>query len=156
LSHRLSGFYGFDENSCSFIKFQDHNWFNRITVFIHGDFNIMNVNYDVKNNELVILDWQMTKVWGEKATLGTQFFDIMWLIQTLFHYNLFRPNYWANSFLQGYNLSSTNEVLFRSYMQKCIKNFEVHSKNSYSWYRNFLYRILLLRFIVFINTFRLR
>ena len=127
----------------------------KTNVFIHGDFNVMNVNYDVVNNELVILDWQMTEIWEGRATSGTQYFDIMWFMQTLFHYNLFRPIYSANIFLQGYDLPSNNEALLRSYMQRCIKEFVKNSRNAKPWYRYVLYRLLLLRFGLFINSFRL-
>lgn len=132
-------------------------------VFIHGDFNIMNVNYDVNNDKLIILDWQMTKVWGGRATLGTQFFDVTWFIHTMFFQPFYKIGFarpvahWATIFLREYINSSKylyDECLFRSYLRNGIKNVTRSNKNRMSWDRFMFYYPALIRFRLFINTFR--
>lgn len=136
-------------------------------VFIHGDFNVMNVNYDVNNNELVILDWQMTKVWEGRATSGTLFFDVFVFIHTMFTM-FFQPFYkidfgspvphWATIFIRNYiNISKYlyDECSFHSYLRNGIKNVTRSNKNRLSWYRFMFYYAALIRFRLFINSFRL-
>jgi len=131
-------------------------------VFIHGDFNTVNVNYDVHSNELVILDWQMTKVWGGNATLGTQYFDVTWFIHTMFFQPFYNVGFakpvahWATIFLRNYINSSKclyDELLFRSYLRDAINNVTRSNKNRMPWYRFISHCPALIRFHLFINNF---
>lgn len=49
-------------------------------VFIHGDFNGVNVALIPHSPSIVILDWQMTAQHGGQATYGSRYFDIIWFI----------------------------------------------------------------------------
>ena len=78
-------------------------------VFLHGDFNGENVCIDRSNGELVILDWQMTSVYGGDCTFGSRLFDLLWFCtyglwepekKDIFDLN--RPIELAMSFLQAY------------------------------------------------------
>jgi hypothetical protein len=133
-------------------------------VFIHGDFNIMNVSYDVNNDKLVILDWQMTKIWGGRATFGTRFFDITWFIHTMFFQPFYKVGFympathWATIFLRNYSNKSKylyDEASFRSYLRKGIRNVAKSNKKRLPLYKFVFYYPALIRFRLFIDAFRL-
>lgn len=52
-------------------------------VFLHGDLSTENVCVEAAWPPIVILDWQMTPLYGGQATHGTRYFDIMWFISNL-------------------------------------------------------------------------
>ena len=52
-------------------------------VFLHGDLTLDNVCVGSSWPPIVILDWQFTTGYGGRATFGTRYFDIMWLIGNL-------------------------------------------------------------------------
>lgn len=56
-------------------------------VFLHGDFNGINVCLTVRSSEIVILDWQMTSRHGGQATYGSRYFDLIWFV----NYMLWTP-----------------------------------------------------------------
>ncbi len=78
------------------------------TVFLHGDFSFNNVCIDGQSDEIVILDWQMTKIHGGESTYGTRYFDTVWFLNNLFnrylHHCLFSNSAIeiAQCFLQTY------------------------------------------------------
>jgi hypothetical protein len=49
-------------------------------VFLHGDFNGCNVCFETRTYRLVVLDWQMTDLYGGQATYGSRYFDIIWFV----------------------------------------------------------------------------
>jgi len=56
-------------------------------VFIHGDFNGINVCVSTCSPSIVILDWQMTSRHGGQATYGSRYFDLIWFV----NYMLWTP-----------------------------------------------------------------
>jgi hypothetical protein len=54
-------------------------------VFLHGDFNCVNVCKDNGSQSIIILDWQMTSVFGGQATFGTRYFDLLFFISSLYN-----------------------------------------------------------------------
>lgn len=59
-------------------------------VFLHGDLSVGNVCVGTPWPPIVILDWQMTPLYGGKATFGTRYFDIFWFINNLINRPFFR------------------------------------------------------------------
>jgi hypothetical protein len=59
-------------------------------VFFHGDVSIDNVNVLDGSPLPVILDWQTTPLLGGRATYGTCYFDLAWLLHNLFNRPTFR------------------------------------------------------------------
>jgi tRNA A-37 threonylcarbamoyl transferase component Bud32 len=57
--------------------------FSRDEVFLHGDLSVSNVCVGVSDCQLIIIDWQMTPIYGGRSTYGTRYFDIMWFIANL-------------------------------------------------------------------------
>lgn len=55
----------------------------RDEVFLHGDLSVKNVCIGDSWPPIVILDWQMTPLYGGQATYGTRYFDVMWFINNL-------------------------------------------------------------------------
>jgi len=49
-------------------------------VYLHGDFNGVNVCALTNKLSIVILDWQMTSRHGGLATYGSRYFDLIWFI----------------------------------------------------------------------------
>lgn len=52
-------------------------------VCLHGDLSVDNVCVGDSWPPIVILDWQMTPLFGGNATYGTRYFDIFWFISNL-------------------------------------------------------------------------
>jgi len=52
-------------------------------VFFHGDFNGENICLQAGCDPIVILDWQMTCLYGGKATYGSRYFDLVYFINFL-------------------------------------------------------------------------
>lgn len=52
-------------------------------VFFHGDLSVDNVCVNTMNSELILIDWQMTRHYGGRATFGTRYFDLFWFITNL-------------------------------------------------------------------------
>jgi hypothetical protein len=52
-------------------------------VFLHGDLTVDNVCINTGTGKLVILDWQLTPLYGGQATFGTRYFDVLWFLGTL-------------------------------------------------------------------------
>jgi hypothetical protein len=57
-------------------------------VFLHGDFNGINVCITECSPSVVVIDWQMTSRHGGKATYGSRYFDVIWFI----NYILWTPS----------------------------------------------------------------
>jgi hypothetical protein len=55
----------------------------REEVFLHGDLGLYNVCSGPSRPHMVILDWQMSPLYGGRATYGTRYFDILWFIHDL-------------------------------------------------------------------------
>lgn len=62
-----------------FFKFRDKQ------VVLHGDLSTKNVNVsmDRMGPTIVIIDWQMTPLYGGKSSYGTPYFDLLWFIANL-------------------------------------------------------------------------
>jgi tRNA A-37 threonylcarbamoyl transferase component Bud32 len=52
-------------------------------VFLHGDLSVDNVCVGRSWPQLAIVDWQMTGLYGGKATYGTRYFDILWFASNI-------------------------------------------------------------------------
>jgi aminoglycoside phosphotransferase (APT) family kinase protein len=77
-------------------------------VFVHGDFAGFNLCFDEPTGRLVILDWSSAPLFGNIATYGSRFFDIIWFIIFIFYgaprsclFNWDAPAM-ADAFLAGY------------------------------------------------------
>jgi hypothetical protein len=97
-------------------------------VFLHGDFNGENVCIDKSDNSIVILDWQMTSVYGGKATYGSRLFDLIWFIT----YSFWEPkikDIYSNRAIQMANL------FIDSYIDESNSSFE--KKDIYRYAQDF-------------------
>lgn len=116
-------------------------------VFLHGDFSVDNVCVRKGSSEIVILDWQMTKVHGGKATYGTRYFDVVWFTNNLFtkpfHKYLFGPSVGcaAKKFLSSYLGACDVQfsvMEFASYMRQFYRTKLVLRSKSLTWKRRLL------------------
>lgn len=80
-------------------------------VFIHGDLTVDNVCVDLARTQIVILDWQMTPLYGGHATYGTRYFDVLWFIGTMLN----RPK---TSFLFGNPVAPVARIFMESYFEE--------------------------------------
>lgn len=100
-------------------------------VFLHGDFSIDNVCVHNNNLEIVILDWQMTKVHGGVASYGTRYFDVVWFINNLF----------TKSFTKYMFAPSVRSGAFRfltAYIESCDCSYDMRD---FGYYMKEFYRI---------------
>ena len=98
-----------------------------VNTCLHGDFTKANVCF-TKNNgsmELVIIDWQMTSIYGGKANYGTSLFDIAWFLSGLFIEPVIRKTELSNivkradSFLDGYMVDTLLDLdEFKNYCDR--------------------------------------
>jgi len=127
------------------------------TVCFHGDFNIWNVCYDLNNQCLVILDWQMSAIYGDIATCGTRYFDLAFFINATFYVPwifFFKPfDTYINHFLEGYSENTKHLFSYldlQKYLKEYTNNRHIDRKMKRSWKSSLLYAPmdnLLLKFI---------
>jgi len=93
-------------------------------VFLHGDYNGSNVSVDIKNNKLVILDWQMTARHGGRATYGTRYFDVIWFI----NYMLWLPTI---KYLFSNPVNKVAQQFLTSYFHEAQNNYNAEQFDAY-------------------------
>jgi len=93
-------------------------------VFLHGDFSINNVCVGNESPTIVILDWQMTKVHGGKATYGTRYFDLVWFVNNLFS----KP---FHNYLPGPPVGRGARRFLAGYLGACDVSFSVREFAAY-------------------------
>ncbi len=79
-------------------------------VFLHGDFNSINIQIVQETGELVILDWAMSHIFDHAATVGPLYFDLFYFIHTMFFGRYFSSEFkmiknreeYLKKFLDGY------------------------------------------------------
>jgi hypothetical protein len=93
-------------------------------VFLHGDFSFNNVFVDTGSEELVILDWQMTKLHGGAATYGTRYFDAAWFLNNLF-------NRYLHHCLLGNGAVEIAQLFLRAYAEVARAEFDMAQYQDY-------------------------
>lgn len=94
------------------------------TVFLHGDFSFNNVCIDGESDEIVILDWQMTKIHGGESTYGTRYFDMAWFLSNLFNRRLYHCPF-------GNSTAEIATLFLRSYMQASCAELDIWDYRKY-------------------------
>ncbi len=90
-------------------------------VYLHGDFNTINVGFSKDMNSIVILDWASAPVIGSSVTVGPRYLDIASFLRSLvmhqanFKSSLVHFCQRANTFLNGYE-DQTRERLNRLHL----------------------------------------
>lgn len=91
-------------------------------VFIHGDFSTENISISSTNpRTIVIIDWQMTKIYGGSGTYGTRYFDLSWFINNLFSVPFYKYFY-------SLNVSEYAGLFVSTYFENC-KSYECNIEN---------------------------
>jgi 5-methylthioribose kinase len=130
-------------------------------VFLHGDLGPGNVCVDIKNFQIIILDWMTARKLGEQPTYGTRYFDIMWFIYNLFYSPLGRERYktaveagpLAGDFLRGYFKASDYSFNHQE-MVDYMKRFLHARKAGYHFKRRLLLIPSHIKFCRFITSFK--
>jgi hypothetical protein len=52
--------------------------------WLHGDYNLANVGYTLPYEGPVVLDWSLTPMLDSNATVGSPFFDLAWMLKSIF------------------------------------------------------------------------
>jgi len=132
-------------------------------VFLHGDFNAWNVCVGRVREPIVILDWRMTAVHGERATYDTPYFDLAWFVNSLFSKPIHRyalaepPAPRASRFLRSYfRLAQCERVTegFREYMKRFLALMERRDRATLPWPRRVARIPYLARFRAFVDALR--
>jgi hypothetical protein len=97
----------------------------RNEVFIHGDLTVDNVCMDRAGTQIVILDWQMTPLYGGQATFGTRYFDVFWFIGTLLN----RPK---TRFLFSNPVAPVARIFMESYFQEAGLTYDTDEVSRYA------------------------
>ncbi|KPL77317.1 hypothetical protein ADN00_09320 [Ornatilinea apprima] len=117
--------------------------------FLHGDFNLINVQYDLLRDHIVILDWSLTPLLKKSANWGTHFWDIAWMINSIFCSPPYLTNDYlyrkmlAESFLLGYQQNSSNVIDKKAFSLYCQNVFELFLKK-FQQRTDFLHQIVQL------------
>ncbi len=80
-------------------------------VFIHGDLTVDNVCVGDSWPPIVIIDWQLTPLYGGRSTYGTRYFDMLWFIRTLI-------SRFSSRFLFGNPVMPAAKVFFGAYFRE--------------------------------------
>lgn len=126
-------------------------------VFVHGDFAGFNLCLNEPTGRLVILDWSSAPLFGNIATYGSRFFDIIWFVIFIF-YGAPRSRFFnwnasamADAFLAGY-AESHPEIIQRLYidflplMRRYYRKIVWYLAKQRSWYKAakyLLYQLLI-------------
>ena len=116
---------------------------NQNEVFLHGDLSVDNVCVVDSKPPIVILDWQMTLIYGGKATYGTCYYDLAFFINTMFIRPI--PCYWsclsadsaATKFMQSYasTMSDFDAKEFKRYVKLFFQQVLIYRTNIMTWKR---------------------
>jgi serine/threonine protein kinase len=115
------------------------------SAFIHGDFNLDNVQFDKTTNQLVILDWSLSPYWGQTANWGSVYWDILKMIgsiiagppHSILPERTFRETV-ADFFLKNYlshSLYEFNITKFSIYSTKVRRVDQMKIKKQVKWFR---------------------
>lgn len=68
-----------------FIRYAPGTWrgCSKNCVLIHGDFNMVNVGYDSRQDRVVILDWEVTPALNIYFNMGSRYLDLSCLLRSL-------------------------------------------------------------------------
>jgi hypothetical protein len=120
--------------------------------FIHGDFNVVNVQYVASDDTLVLLDWVGTDTISESATYGPAYFDLAWFIHTMIFRRVLRgggirhPIPKAEEFLAGYDAERPlDRGGFGRYLERTWANVSTRHRRRKGAMRYALYRPALSR-----------
>jgi hypothetical protein len=103
------------------LEFRSHG----TEVFIHGDFNPINVCISLDTPSIIILDWQMTGQHGGEATYGTRYFDLIWFV----NYLLWSPTF---KFFFPDQVNKITKLFFQSYFKESGLFYDVEMFVRYS------------------------
>jgi tRNA A-37 threonylcarbamoyl transferase component Bud32 len=91
-------------------------------VFLHGDFNLSNIQYDHQNNRIVIIDWSLSPRIRETGNWGVCYFDVVWMINSIFTF----PPYMKFDYEYRKDLA---DAFFESYLQSSGNKLDTHKFN---------------------------
>jgi len=57
-------------------------------VYLHGDFSISNVLYDVNLKRISVIDWSLSQLFSSPANYGPRYWDLTFFISTFFYASL--------------------------------------------------------------------
>lgn len=133
-------------------------------VFLHGDFNGMNICVSPCLPPIVILDWQTTAVHGGQATYGSRYFDLIWFV----NYMLWTPTFYylfcdpvskaARCFLESYFKESEfpyDAEMIARYAKLFFETEQPFRKQNAHWSNRYLLprsRLLTQRFVESLKT----
>lgn len=134
------------------------------SVFIHGDFNGLNVCIDNTDGSIVILDWQTTGECGGQATYGSFYFDLMFFINWIFLWTfrsiLFKKNapLLSRVFLKNYFETADHEYNHREliiYMKKFFSIAKIFKRKRISQKKRLYLMSNYLQLYLFFTLFHL-
>ncbi len=94
-------------------------------IYLHGDFNTINVQVISDTKELVILDWATSHIFDKSSTIGPFYLDLFFFIHTLFFGRITdrflcstkRTVLLADAFITGYFSSSMHQYNSREIVE---------------------------------------
>jgi len=112
----------------------------------------------------VILDWRMTAIYGDRATRGTRYFDLVWFINGLFSRAIHRyalaeyPGPRSKVFLRSYFAGAGCGVdleALRAYTRRFMALKEDRLRASLPWRKRLVLAPYHARFRAFVDGLRL-
>jgi len=104
--------------------------------FLHGDYNLMNIQFDVIRKRLVVLDWSLTPIVYPPGNWGPIFWDISWMLNSIFSSPPLIKNDFsfrsqlAKLFLQSYSNSSKIQMDNLDLSNYCKQLFLIFMKKA--------------------------
>ena len=104
--------------------------------FLHGDYNLMNIQLDVMRNRLVVLDWSFTPIVYPPGNRGPIFWDISWMLNSIFSSQPLLKNDFsfrsqlAKKLLRSYSDSSMIKLDYFDLSNYCKQLFLIFMKKA--------------------------
>lgn len=116
---------------------------NNESAFLHGDFNLINVQYDSSVDQLVILDWSLSPYLEKDANWGPIYWDVGCMVRAILTMPLYYSNQgkmrsrMADIFLDSYIMHSNYKIKPKDFSRYCDQLFKLFSSKimvNRNWY----------------------
>ena len=104
--------------------------------FLHGDYNLMNMQLDMIKGCLVVLDWSFTPIVYPPGNRGPIFWDISWMLNSIFSSRPLLKNDFsfrsqlAKKFLRSYSDSAMIRLDYSDLSNYCKQLFLIFMKKA--------------------------
>ena len=104
--------------------------------YLHGDFNLANIQIDPATDRIVVLDWAFTPLGNQTGNWGPVYWDLAWMLNSIFTF----PPFWgagyrgrlslADNFLKAYHSQTMELRDLNDFSAYCLNVFRLFVRKS--------------------------